>query len=145
MTKLLTSSWFSPRPDGHVRVGISRRTPRGMPAGYRRYPKLAPGPWFASVSPLEYQRLYQDEILSRLDPQRVVDELVQFADGQVPVLCCYERSDTPAEKDWCHRGLVSVWLKETINLDVFELGRESCGCGYQHPKLHPTQARRSES
>lgn len=139
-----TSSWYAALPVGHLRIGISRGTPRGLPAGYRRYPKLSPGKWFNSVTPTDYERLYAEEVLRKLDPRRVVDELVQIADGQVPVLVCYEKPDTPVEVDWCHRGLVSVWLHETIGLEVRELGRETCGSGFSHPKLHPSQGLRIE-
>lgn len=135
-----TSCWFSRLPGDHQAFGISRGVPRGL-AGYRRYTKLNPGKWFNSVSPTEYKRLYWDEVLNNLNPQRVVDELVQFADGKVPVLVCYERPD---DMQWCHRGLVSVWLKETIGLEVLEYGLEDCGCGYDHPKLHPSQCPRRE-
>jgi hypothetical protein len=38
-----TASWFTKLPDDHQRIGISRSTPRRMPAGYRIYRKLAPG------------------------------------------------------------------------------------------------------
>ena len=137
--KIVTSCWFTRLPGDHIKFGISRGTPRGMAAGYRKYPKLNPGKWFNSVSPTQYKQLYYDEVLNRLDPQRVVNELVQFADGKVPVLVCYEKPD---DNQWCHRGLVSVWLKETIDLEVLELGLEDCGCGYSHPKLHPTQVPR---
>src|SRR6201993_962190 len=35
---------------GPDRISIARFAPRGHPAGYRIYSKLAPGPWFNSVS-----------------------------------------------------------------------------------------------
>lgn len=138
---IMTSCWFSKLPADHLKFGISRGTPRGMAAGYRKYMKLAPGPWFSSVTPQEYQRLYQAEVLDKLDPERVVKELLDFADGQVPTLVCYE---LPHKPDWCHRGLVSLWFKQTIDLDVFEFGMEDCGCGGKHPKLHPFQMPRIE-
>lgn len=139
---ILTSSWFTKLPDDHLKFGISRGTPRGTPAGYRKYMKLAPGSWFNKVSPQEYQKRFQVEMLDQLDPERVVRELLDFADGKVPVLVCYEAPNKP---DWCHRGLVSLWLKQTIDLDVFEFGLEECGCGGRHPKLHPFQMPRIEA
>jgi hypothetical protein len=33
--QVFTSSWFTPLPPDHVRIGISRGTPRGVVAGYR--------------------------------------------------------------------------------------------------------------
>lgn len=107
-----------------------------MPGGYRKYMKLAPGPWFSSVSPQEYQERYQAEMLDKLDPERVVRELLGLAGEKVPVLVCYE---APHKPDWCHRGLVSLWFKQTIDLHVHEFGLEHCGCGTRHPKLHPAQ------
>lgn len=135
---ILTSSWSTKLPDTHLKFGVSRGTPRGMPAGYRKYPKLSPNSWFNSVTPPEYERLYADEVLSRLDPERVVDDLLVLAEGRVPTLVCYE---TPNEPTWCHRGLISRWLKTTLDLDVFEFGLEHCGCGGEHPKLHASQVR----
>lgn len=44
-----TASWATKLPDDHLRVGISRGTPRRLPAGYRVFRSLAPGPWFNSV------------------------------------------------------------------------------------------------
>ena len=37
--------------------------------------------------------------------------------------------------NWCHRGLVAAWLKDTLALDVFEVGQEAEGAGWAHPKL----------
>lgn len=144
LPNIKTSSWFTPLPEEHLRIGISRGVPRQLPAGYRRYRKLFPGNWFNSVTPIDYERLYAEQVLSKLDPRRVVEDLIEIAGGQVPVLVCYEKPDTPAELDWCHRSLVSVWFRETIGLDVPELGRETCGCGHSHPKLHPSLRRHIE-
>src|ERR1017187_9456071 len=47
--KILTASWFTPLPATHIKIGISRGVPRGLPAGHRLFKKLAPGPWFNSV------------------------------------------------------------------------------------------------
>lgn len=135
--RILTSSWFTPLPAGCLKIGISRGTPRGMPAGYRRYPKLAPDRWFNSVSPAEYQQRYFDEILGKLDPAEVVHDLVAMSNGKVPVLVCYEKP--PPDMGWCHRALCSAWLHDTVGIEVFELGHETCGCGWKHPKLHSDQ------
>lgn len=131
--KIVTSSWFTPLPQNHVRIGISRGVPRGTPKGYRRYTALNPGPWFSSVSVEEYIRRYNDEVLHKLDPQRVVDDLTALSAGGTPTLLCFEK---PAPgPDWCHRGLVSLWLLQTLGLQVFELGQEHHGCGAAHPKV----------
>lgn len=139
MTPLKTSSWSTKLPAGHVRIGISRGTPRGM-KGYRRYPKLHPGPWFKSgLTPKEFKRLYFKEILRPLDPETVVAELHAMAPGSIPVLLCWE--SPPPDERWCHRSLVSVWLWEELGLIVPEFGHEALGYGWQHPKLHPVLMR----
>ena len=88
MSTILTASWFTPLPDTHLRIGISRGVPRfgQIGKGYRMYRKLQPGPWFSSLSAPGFIERYQTEVLDRLDPQQVVDELHALADGRVPVL-----------------------------------------------------------
>ena len=58
--QIKTASWFDKLPDDHMRIGISRGVPRNLSAGYRVFRKLAPGPWFNSVSAVEYYRLYKE-------------------------------------------------------------------------------------
>ncbi len=87
-----TASWFTNLPEGHTKIGISREIPRRIAAGYRMYRALAPGPWFNSVSPPEYERRYKAEVLDRLDPGAVAAELLDLARGGIPVLVCYGRS-----------------------------------------------------
>jgi hypothetical protein len=128
---IYTSSWFTALPEGMLRLGISRGTPRGFPAGYRRLPELQPGTWFNSVSESEYRRRYFDEVLGRLNPEALVKKIETLAAGQTPVLVCYE---APADdKAWCHRGYVSAWLQERLGLSIPEFGME--GVGWQHPKI----------
>jgi hypothetical protein len=134
---IATSSWFATLdPAKYARIGISRGVPRGMPARYRRYTKLNPGPWFNNVTPERYRKLYFAEILAPLNPQKVVEELAQLADDRVAVLLCWEPPS--ASSAWCHRALVSAWLKEKLNIDVFEVTHEREGCGWSHPKMHPS-------
>ena len=62
---IATSSWFTQLdPVRYARIGISRGVPRAQ-SGYRRYPKLNPGPWFNSVANDEYRRRYYDEFSIR--------------------------------------------------------------------------------
>ena len=141
MTTIKTSSWFEKLPPDHLRIGISRGTPRGIPAGYRLFRKLAPGDWFNSVPvPIYRQRYFEG--LSMLDPGEVVDELKTMAGDKTPVLCCFEAPRKLSE--WCHRAFVSVWLEKELGLQVFELGMEDWGCGWQHPKLPPALRRKPE-
>jgi hypothetical protein len=128
---LKTASWFSALSPDHIRIGISRGVPRRFPAGYRMYRRLAPGRWLNSVPEAEYCRRYHDEILAPLDPQRVLEELLAFAQGHVPVLCCFERAGSG---QWCHRSIVSAWLGEALGIAVPEHGFEGLPLD-QHPLL----------
>ncbi|WP_092867131.1 hypothetical protein [Hyphomicrobium facile] len=78
--------------------------------------------------------------MNRLDPKRVIADLEGMADGRTVALLCFE-PPTP-ESPWCHRGLVALWLYETLALRVSEFGQK--GCCAAHPKLHP-QFRRDAS
>lgn len=131
---ILTSSWGTKiDPNQYCRIGISRSTLRGQ-KGFRRYPKLHPGPWFRSIpDERAWAERYRQEILAPLDPQATIDELVAMAEGRVPVLLCWE-PPAPGD-DYCHRGLVAAWLWETCKVEVCELGFEHEGCGASHPKL----------
>lgn len=132
--RITTASWFTKLDPAHyARIGISRGVPRGQ-RGFRRYPKLNPGPWFNSVTPQEYRERYFREILNPLDPQTVVNELLTLAEGKVPTLLCWEKGNTNS-KDWCHRGFVAGWLADTLDIDVYEVGLEHEECGWKHPKV----------
>lgn len=134
---IVTSSWFTPLPEDHARIGISRGTPRGAKPGYRRFPKLFPGRWFNSCATArEFLDRYYAEILNPLDPAQTVEEILRLAGGRVPVLTCFEGM-TP-NSGWCHRALISTWLFDELGMVVSELGYEHLGYGWQHPKLDPT-------
>ena len=136
MVPILTSSWRTLIDDQHfVRVGISRSVPRG-PKGFRRFTALQPGPWFRSITdPRDWSARYEAEVLSKLDPTKLVADLHAMSDGRrAIVLLCWEASETGAA-DWCHRAMVSAWMHDRLRLEVFELGFEQCGCGRAHPKL----------
>src|ERR1019366_452407 len=132
-----TASWFTTLPDDHKRIGISRGTPRRLPAGYRIYRALAPGPWFNSVGIEEYYHLYRTEVLGPLNPRTVADDLVRLGGGLVPVILCYER---PCGADWCHRAMAAEWLAEALGFVVPEVGYEALP-QHEHP-LMPPQLRR---
>jgi hypothetical protein len=140
---IVTSWWFQPLPPGHFRVGISRGLPHGLPGGYRRYARLAPGAWFRSeLDPHAWSRRYFDEMLARLDPARVVRRAHGDDPWPGPGVAVL-RAATPNPR-WCHRGLVSAWLHDALGLEVFELGHEYRGCGWSHPKL-PIEMRRERA
>jgi hypothetical protein len=112
-----TASYFTYTGPG--RIGISRGVPRGIPAGYRMFRALAPGPWFRSVDATEYCWRYRREILDRLDPQETWDRLHELAGGQEPVLLCWERPPFTRET-WCHRRLVSEFFERELSVEVPE-------------------------
>lgn len=118
-------------PDTYARIGISRGTPRGQ-RGYRMYRALAPGPWFASADEGEYRSRY-DALLRLLDPAKVVADLEELAEARSIALLCFERP--PPDPHWCHRGLVSAWFADRLDLAVPEFGYEDGGTGWLHPKL----------
>jgi hypothetical protein len=135
---ILTGSWFTQLPATHIKIGISRGVPRGLPAGYRLFKKLAPGPWFNNVSVAEYDRRYKAEILAPLDPATVVAAILDIAGGKTPVLCCYERPDG---KLWCHRAMAAEWLAAYLRRGVPEFGFEHLP-QHEHP-LMPAELRRT--
>ena len=117
-----TGSWFSPIPRDHVRVSISRYVPRGMPAGYKLFRVLAPGPWFNTTGPTEYLLRYNAEVLAKLDPAGVVEEVKNLAAGHVPVLCCFESTASiAAGEHWCHRHMVAQWIEDRLGIQVAEV------------------------
>lgn len=58
----------------------------------------------------KYIKIYHEEILSLLDPQKVYDDLKD------KILLCWE----PKGK-FCHRHLVTDWLNKNLNTDIKEL------------------------
>lgn len=121
-TTIKTASWFVKLPGDHIQVGVSRGVPRGMPAGYKRYRALEPGPWFNSVSIPEYLERY-NAILAQLDPRQVTDELIEAGGGRVPVMLCFESAPKIQEGSlWCHRHLAAQWLEDKLGMTVEEFG-----------------------
>jgi hypothetical protein len=58
-----------------------------------------------------YTKQYHSLILSKLDPQKVYDDLKDS------VLLCYEKPG-----DFCHRRLVAAWIETALNEPVEEYG-----------------------
>jgi len=58
-----------------------------------------------------YIKHYYKEVLDKLDPKQVYDEL-----GESAVLLCWEKSG-----EFCHRRIVSNWLKEKLGIEVDEI------------------------
>ena len=118
-----TASWFTPLGPEYQRIGISRGTPRGHPAGYQMFRTLAPGDWFKNIDRAEYEQRFQAEVLDPLNPQRIWDMLQAKANGREPVLLCFERPPFTAT-NWCHRRLVAAWFERHLEVRVPEFGYE---------------------
>lgn len=126
LLEILTATWFADISEDMIRVGVSRGSPRGMKAGYRRCSELAPGPWFKTAEAPEYLKRFNDQ-LGQLDPGLIRDKLIKLGNGKAPVLCCYEpAADIQAGKLFCHRHMVAQWLEDKLGIVVKEHG---------HPEL----------
>lgn len=115
---MFTASYYSFKGTG--RIGISRGTPRGAPAGYRKYAPLAPGRWlWTTDDEATYRDLYFAQ-LSKLDPARVIADLHRLAgDCAVPTLLCFCNLTNPGA--WCHRTMCAEWITQKVGLAVIEL------------------------
>ncbi len=108
------------------RISIARRAPKGMEA-LPSFPQLAPGPWFNSVPEQEYRRRFFGEILAPLSPLEVVRDLTALAEdrygpGTVPILLCWERlAETRPAGEFCHRQMVSEWLRTALGVETVEV------------------------
>lgn len=93
-------------PDNFTPIAICGKTPERWSG--LCYKRLAPKweffkVWKENHDNDYYISNYNDQVLSKLNPQSVVREL--FSMGPNPVLICYERPE-----DFCHRHLVADWL-----------------------------------
>lgn len=109
---MLTSNFRSTPDSTPGAISISRFAPRYK--RYKSYRPLAPGAWYKTAPIDEYIPLYMD-ILSKLNPQYVYDDLCQLADGAEPILLCYEQPN-----EFCHRRLVSNWLESALGISIPE-------------------------
>jgi hypothetical protein len=131
--QIVTASWFTPLSPQYKRISISRGTPRGQPAGFRLYRALAPGDWFNRLKGMEYFTRYKTEVLDRLDPHQVADDLARLSDGLIPALLCFERADGSSV---CHRCYAAKWLARGLGSPVPEVGFEELAQD-QHPLAPP--------
>ena len=81
----------------------------------REYKKLAPRYWFFKKYKEDgnkefYTEQYYKEVLDKLNPQQVYEEL-----GEDAVLLCWEKSG-----EFCHRRLVASWLEKELGIKVNE-------------------------
>jgi uncharacterized protein (DUF488 family) len=83
----------------------------------RTYPKLAPPNWMlkksssGELNDTEFLRVYKSEVLDKLDPHEVLNEI-----GNDAVLLCWEKSG-----ELCHRRSVAEWLSLELGIEVPEI------------------------
>jgi hypothetical protein len=94
-----TGAWSAAIPPGHIKVGISRGAPRGAPAGYRLYRKLAPGDWFKSAPPYVYLGKYNLQ-LARLDPVAAKPTAIAISRRNGSRIACRSPSKRSARRRW---------------------------------------------
>jgi hypothetical protein len=63
------------------------------------------------LPPEEFIRAYRAEVLDKLDPRQVLNDL----GGDNCIMLCWE---PPGQ--FCHRQVVAAWLKKELGLDVPE-------------------------
>lgn len=82
------------------------------------YKKLAPPANIIKIKDAElYTKLYYEEVLNKLNPKEVYEEL-----GQKSVLLCYESWESiKSGKTFCHRRIVAEWLQNNLCIEVKEL------------------------
>lgn len=91
------------REAGLVPVSIARFPAKGF-SGHR-CSALAPTPAMLNMQEARYVPMYNEHILGPLDAVRLGKELQAL--GEDVVLLCFERPS-----DFCHRQLVSKWLRQ---------------------------------
>lgn len=84
-----------------------------VPSWYKGkvYGKIAPSfdilmQYKQTKDEVTYTKQYK-QFLQTLNAKEIVNDLKELSDGKEVVLLCYEKSS-----DFCHRYLVSEWLKE---------------------------------
>jgi hypothetical protein len=95
--------------------------------GFARFIRLAPSRELLKETDRQlYEVRFKVEVLDRLDPRETWIELHRIADGEEPVLLCYERLEHPHE--WCHRRMVAEWFARTLREEVHEVvGQQRIG------------------
>ena len=91
------------------------------PLNVFQYKKLAPKYWWwkewhdNNLSNDWYIEKYNETVLSKLNPEKVYNELTNNNERDA-VLLCWE-----SKNRFCHRHLVSNWIEKSINIEVKEL------------------------
>ena len=111
----MNTSYYSKNAKNPNAVSIAGKCPDWYTG--REYKKLAPKYWFfkkykdGEITKEEYVINYYKEVLSKLDPQKVFEEL-----GENSVILCWEKTG-----EFCHRHIVSYWLEQNLKIKIKEL------------------------
>ncbi len=117
---MVTTSCFKCEKNINNPVRISRKGPRRKSRAVF-YEKLAPPKYLidhhyaGSITEQEYTEEYYRVVLSRLDPQQVLDEIISLF-GEDATLLCFEDAGK-----FCHRRLVADWIEKGTGVNVPEL------------------------
>lgn len=109
----MNTSYFA-KYKGDKGVCISLGVPKWFKG--KLYKKLAPtyqilNQYKIDNDEIKYTEHYTKEILNKLNPKEVYDEL-----GEDSVLLCYEKSNS-----FCHRHIVAEWLERELGIKITEL------------------------
>jgi len=107
----MKTSYFA-KYRGDKGVSIAAKAPPGFKG--ETYPALYPkwsflGRYKEDGDEDKYTKAYYDEVLSKLDPEKV------YADLKGKVLLCWERSGS-----FCHRRIVAEWLERELEVEIPE-------------------------
>ena len=108
------TSYFSKSAKHPNAVSIAGKAPHWYTG--RQYKILAPKYHFFKKykidgDKLSYTQSFYNEVLNKLDPQKVLQDL-----GPHAILLCYEKPG-----DFCHRRLVADWILDKIGITIPEL------------------------
>jgi len=117
---MITTSCFKLETNIKNPVGISQGRPRRK-TNARFYKKLAPPIYLVkhyrakTITDEQYIDEYCRVVLSKLDPQNVLNEIITLF-GDDATLLCFE---DPGE--FCHRRIVADWIEKGTGVNVPEL------------------------
>ena len=65
----------------------------------------------------QYTERYKREVLARLNPQQILENIRIAAQGHDVTLCCFEKPG-----DFCHRHILAEWLSQNTGETIKEYG-----------------------
>ena len=65
----------------------------------------------------QYSVRYRNEVLSRVNPQQLMENLRNLSQGHDVALCCFEKPG-----DFCHRHILAEWLSQNTGETIKEYG-----------------------